>query len=267
LLWHKIAGKLLEGRKHSYNDYMKYLRLAFSFLTIIPVKIDENVDIGDLDKAAGWFPFVGLLIGGIVALLRWGAGYILPPFVAAVLSVGCWVFLTGGLHLDGLVDCCDGLLAATTPERRLAIMKDPRLGTFGGAGLALHLMLKVVLLAALSGVSMVLAVLLATALGRWMVLVAARQPQARPDGLGAAFAADLRWFIYLAAGLLPLAIVSLAGVRGVLAVVIVLLGSVAVFRLSKRRLGGMTGDVYGMLIELSEALVLIIFAVQWPVVF
>ena len=246
---------------------MKYFRLALSFLTIIPVTAVDEAEISDLARSAGWFPLVGALLGGVVILARWGAGLFLPPLAAAVVAAGCWALLTGGLHLDGLADCCDGMLAAAAPERRLEIMKDPRLGTFGGVGLVLHLLLKVALLATLSGISLVLAVPLAAILGRWMVLVAARQPQARPSGLGVYFASELRWFSYLAAGMLPLAAAFVAGIRGGLAVLLVHLAGLAVFGFSRRRLGGITGDVHGMLIELSEVIVLLIFAAQWPLVF
>jgi adenosylcobinamide-GDP ribazoletransferase len=247
-----------------YNHCMKTLRIALGFLTIIPVATDENTEIVDLSRSARWFPLVGALLGGVVALTRWGAGLFLPPFAAAVLAAGCWVLLTGGLHMDGLADCCDGMLAAATAERRLEIMKDPRLGTFGGVGLVLHLLLKVALLATLSGISLVMAVLMAAILGRWMVLLAARQPQARSSGLGVFFASELHWFNYAAAGVLPLSIACLAGLRGIVAALVVHLAGLVVFRFSRRRLGGITGDVHGMLIELSEVIVLLVFAVQWP---
>ena len=241
---------------------MKYFRLALSFLTIIPTHIDDEVKIEDLGRAAGWFPLIGTLIGLLVILVRWGAGLFVSPLIAAILAVIIWSMLTGGLHLDGLADCCDGLLAAATPERRLEIMKDPRLGTFGGAGLMLHLLLKVALLSTLSGMSIVWSVALATSLGRWVVLLAARQPQARLDGLGSAFASGLRWPMILVAGLLPVTLAAMAGMRGFVSVGMVCLAGLIVFRVVKRRLGGMTGDVFGLLIELSEVVVLMVFAVQ-----
>lgn len=243
---------------------MKYFQLALSFLTIIPTYIDEEVKIDDLGRAAGWFPFVGAMIGTVVVLVRWGAELFVSPLIAAILAVVFWSMLTGGLHLDGLADCCDGMLAAATPERRLEIMKDPRLGTFGGAGLILHLMLKVVLLSTLSGLSIVWGVALATSLGRWIVLLAARQPQARPDGLGAGFASGLRWPMIFVAGVLPITFAALAGIRGLVSIVMVCLVGWIVFWVVRRRLNGMTGDVFGMLIELSEVIVLLVFAVQWP---
>jgi adenosylcobinamide-GDP ribazoletransferase len=248
---------------HSYNGGMKTLRLALSFLTIIPVPAEDQVELHDLGRSAGWYPLVGFLLGIVVAAFKWGAEAFFSPWIAAVLAAGLWVLLTGGLHLDGLADCCDGMLAAASPERRLEIMKDSRLGTFGGVGLILHLLLKVALLSALSG-GLLLAVPLAAAVGRWLVLLAAHQPQARPGGLGAAFAAGLHWRVDAGAAILPLGLILALGLRGMLAALAALLVAFAVLGLARRRLGGVTGDVMGMVIELAELAVLLGFVAAWP---
>lgn len=243
---------------------MKYLRLAISFLTIIPMPAEEHVELSDLGRAAGWYPLVGALIGAAVALIKWGADLFFPPFVSAVLAIAVWALLTGGLHLDGLADCCDGMLAAASPPRRLEIMKDSRLGTFGGTGLVLQLVLKTALLAALSGKVLFLALPLAAALGRWLVLLSAHQPQARAGGLGAAFAAGLGGRVYLGALLLPLTGVAISGVRGLAAALTAHAAGYSIFHLARRRLGGVTGDVLGMVIELTETAVLGVFVATWP---
>jgi adenosylcobinamide-GDP ribazoletransferase len=102
------------------------LQTALAFLTILPVGMVEGCKPG---YAYGWFPFVGLLLG--LTLLALSA-LLLPASaeVRALLLLLVWVVYTGGLHLDGLADACDGLLATTTPERRLEIMKDPRAGSW-----------------------------------------------------------------------------------------------------------------------------------------
>jgi len=241
---------------------MKYLKLAFSFLTIFPMRLDESIEIKDLNRSAGWFPFIGFFIGGFVVLMKWGASFLFSPLVSSVLALAIWVALSGGLHLDGLADCFDGMCASATPERRLEIMKDPRLGTFGGVGLVLTLVLKIALLAALPAAIMPLAILSATTLGRWMVLLGARLKQARPTGLGTAFSTGLKWQSYILAGLLPIVMSVSAGVQGLAALAAVHVTGFLVLRSAKRRLGGMTGDVFGLLIELSEVVVLAVFAIQ-----
>src|SRR3972149_12177437 len=102
---------------------------ALGFLTILPTPKSVSIKQGEFGNSATWFPFVGLLIGTLVALAYFGFHFVLPSLLSSALCVALWVWLTGGLHLDGLADCCDGLLNASTPERRLEIMKDPHVGT------------------------------------------------------------------------------------------------------------------------------------------
>ncbi len=242
---------------------MKRLQLALSFLTVIPMRVAGTLQPGDLGRAAAWFPLVGLMIGGLLAAAYLGLGRMFPGPLAAILVVALWAGLTGFLHLDGLADCFDGMLAAVAPERRLEIMKDPRLGTFGGAGLILHLLLKAGALAAITaapaaaaataavaapaaaGPAVILPLLLAPALARWLILLVARAPMARPGGLGAEFALGVTWRTYLYAALVPLGLAALGGLRALLAVAAAHLVAFGVVRLARARLGGVTGDVLG----------------------
>ena len=109
---------------------MKYLLTAFNLMTTIPLPAEKKWQVGDSGRASIWYPFVGMVIGALTWLAWMVVLRIFPPLVAGILTLIVWVSLTGGLHLDGLADCCDGLLASTSVERRLEIMKDPRLGTF-----------------------------------------------------------------------------------------------------------------------------------------
>lgn len=259
---------------------MKQFKLALSFLTVIPVRIAEMLQPGDLGRAAAWFPLVGLLIGMLLAVALMALIFFFPGLLAAVLVTALWAGLTGGLHLDGLADCCDGMLASVSPERRLEIMKDPRLGTFGGVGLVILLFIKVGALVALvqAGLPPIPAViplavaplaqaalftaplLLAPVLARWLILPVARQPMARPGGLGAEFALGLTRPAFLSAAVLPLALCLAFGPRGILAGIVAHLAAFGVIRLARARLGGVTGDVLGLTVELSEAAVLLVFA-------
>lgn len=249
---------------------MTKLKLALSFLTIFPVHLTETPQPGDLGRSAAWFPLVGVLIGLLVSVARLGLASIFPGPLAAVLAIALWVVLTGGLHLDGLADCCDGLLAAVPPERRLEIMKDPRLGTFGGAGLILFLLIKIsalfaipVLLPPAPGfLASLLPFLLATALARWLILIVAHQPMARPGGLGADFAMGISWQTFFFAALIPLILIALAGWRGLAAVFVAHITTLAVILFARSRLHGMTGDVLGLTVELGEAAVLLVFAIR-----
>lgn len=250
---------------------MKRFRLALSFLTTLPVRPDGEARPGDLGWAAVWFPAVGLVIGLILAALAYGLERIFPSLLAGALVVAAWALLTGALHLDGLADCCDGLLPAVSRERRLEILRDPHLGSFGAAGLALFLILKV---AAVSAVIQsaatwplqpLLALTLAPVLARWLILPVGRQPLARSGGLGSEFSLGLKSRDVILAAVLPLLLVLLSGWRGLLAVVLAALAALGAVRLALSRLNGITGDVLGLVVELSELMVLLAFSVQFPI--
>jgi len=233
------------------------LRRAFTFLTVVP--------LGHLPErppgyAFAYFPLVGLAIGGLLLALHALSPAELRPWVLLL----AWVIVTGGLHLDGLGDSCDGLLAHTSIERRLSIMKDPRAGSWAVIGLVLALLGKALALA----YAPTWAILVAPLWGRWaMVLAALAFPYGRPDGqsLGAYFREGLgrtqgitaTVFAFFSGGLLVLVglIDPLALLGAPLALLLALLGG----RWAAQRLGGgLTGDVYGALCELTELLMLVV---------
>jgi adenosylcobinamide-GDP ribazoletransferase len=116
--------------------------------------------LADLGRSAVWFPIVGLGLGLGLALVQWGAARLFPPLLVGLLTIAAWKLATGGLHLDGLADCLDGL-AGRDPAQRLAIMSDSRIGSFAAIGLVLVLLLDVAALAGMAEDH------------RWRVLIAA----------------------------------------------------------------------------------------------
>lgn len=236
--------------------------LALSFLTTIPTPVIPFVE-GGLGRSAKWFPLVGLILGLILAGSQWLLHWVLPDSVTAVLIIAWWAWLTGGLHLDGLADCGDGLLVAASRERRLEILKDSRLGAFGAILLVLFLLAKVTAVSALPTPNF--ALILAPVLGRWFILVAARQPSARPGGMGDAFAASLTPKALLIAAIVPFLLVIAGGWQSgqaVWAALLAVLVTVFILRLARSRLGGVTGDVYGLVVEMVELVVLLAFAAR-----
>jgi adenosylcobinamide-GDP ribazoletransferase len=229
-------------------------------MTTLPVNIPDDWAAGDSGRAAVWYPFVGLVIGAFTLLAWKGTALIFPPWVAAVMTLLVWVVLTGGLHLDGLADCCDGLLASTSVERRLEIMKDPRIGAFGVTGLILILLVKAAALASLTPVSS-FSILLAASLARFCILPAALVPLARPSGMGADFALGFRRSFILWGAVIPLVIAFLLGIRGVVAVLVGLSALSLILLFARSRIGGVTGDVFGMIVEIVEAVVLLTFLI------
>jgi adenosylcobinamide-GDP ribazoletransferase len=235
------------------------LPLALTFLTKVPWPWRGEADAASLARSLFWFPWVGALLGllycGAWALLGRG----LPRPAAAALLLALTVALTGGLHLDGLADTVDGLGGGHTPEARLSIMKDSRVGTFGVLSLIVVLVLKFACFLSLKAPAGTLSLFLFPVLSRWgMVLLAYLSPYARPEGgLGQAMTSGVSGRVLagatVSAGLLAAVIL---GVRGL----ILLTGAGLVVWLTSRyfrqMLGGITGDVLGATNELLEVLVL-----------
>jgi adenosylcobinamide-GDP ribazoletransferase len=237
---------------------MRNLRTAFGLLTTLPFGMPQDWRPGDSGRSGIWYPLVGVIIGGLIWLTWKTLNMYFPPLMVGVLTLAVWVFLTGGLHLDGLADCCDGLLASATPERQLEIMKDPHLGTFGGVGLFLVLIIKAAALSSLAASSS-LCIILAATISRWFILPASLLPLAHPGGMGADFVSGFKRNAIFITAILPLGLAFGLGMQGFWAVFTALIAAAAVLGLAYTRIKGVTGDVFGMLVEVTEAAILISF--------
>ena len=195
------------------------IRSAFGFLTRLPVGPWPLQN--DLNGISAWLPLVGLVVGGLAGGLTWTATLLFPPLVCGTIGWACWVAVTGGLHLDGVADCGDGLPIEVSRERRLEIMKDSRLGTFGGTALFFNLAFKGAALATLAAHGtwelLLTACALAGLLARSQIFIAMRFPGARPGGMGEAFKQGTRPGHALAAAAVTLAACALAGWNGLYA--------------------------------------------------
>ncbi|HTU19879.1 MAG TPA: adenosylcobinamide-GDP ribazoletransferase [Gemmataceae bacterium] len=232
---------------------------AMQFLTIAPPLVRRPFTATELGRAVGYFPLVGLLIGGLLAALDRFLTSFLPPGVTAALVLTAWILCSGALHLDGFLDSCDGLFGGRTPEDRLRILRDERIGAFAAIGGFLILLLRFQSLAALSSRSA--ALWLAPVVGRWgMAGAVVAFPYGRAEGLGRAMKDHAGWFqALLASATAALAAWLLGGRLGLL--IMLLSGSLTwlVARFVLARLPGWTGDIYGALCELLEVLVLVAF--------
>ena len=231
--------------------------LAIRYLTILPVPGRDDMDRG-LGRAAAWFPVVGLALGLLLMAVDRVASHLFPPLLSALLTVTVWKLVTGGLHLDGLADCLDGLMGRDRAHR-LAIMRDSRIGTFGAVGLILFLMLEVVAVADLPPAQRWRVLLAAPTVARAVPPLLARLfGAARSEGQGAAFVAGVRASgAAVALAVAVLVSVAVLGVVGLVAAVLALLVAVVAAWLIARRLGGLTGDVLGATVEGAELAVLL----------
>jgi adenosylcobinamide-GDP ribazoletransferase len=238
---------------------------AVQFLTVAPPLVRRPFTDRELGWSVGWFPLVGVLLGGALAGINWLLGFAFAPAVTAALVLTAWVLATGALHLDGFLDSCDGLFGGHTPEARLRIMRDERAGAFAVIGGVLLLLLKFATLVSLS--DRLVPLLMAPVLGRWGVsLAVVGFPYGRPDGLGRVMKDHAGWRQAVLASGVALGSVAAAAVtlnehwRPPLALILAAVGTWGVSCFVLRRLPGLTGDVYGMLCEVLEVVVLLAFA-------
>lgn len=238
---------------------------AVRFLTIIPVPKRRDDRVEHMVRAAAYYPMVGGLLGGILAAVAYGTGLLWPPGTVAAIVVVTWAVLTGGLHLDGLADVADGLGGGYTPARRLEIMKDVHVGAFGVAAVVCALVLKVGFAGALDGVRLLKALVAAPTIGRFVQvgLIAVFSP-ARDEGMAATFKRYLRPLDTALAAATGLAVmIVLYGGWGPILMATVVGIAAAAGAVVSRRLGGLTGDVYGAFCEVAELATLAILSVPW----
>ncbi len=242
---------------------MKGLLTALSFLTVLPV--GPRGPWPGLGPTLRYFPLVGLAIGLLLLVADLILARLLGTYGRAAFLVALWAALTGGLHLEGLADAADGLLGSRPARERLEIMRDPAVGAFGAAAVGLVLLLKFGLLADLAGQAHRPALVVTPMAARYGVLgPMGLFPYARSEGLGyglrkpAARAFAGTALPVLAAGYL------LAGPAALAATGLAVGGGLGLGLFARRRLGGLTGDVYGAIIELGEVFALAGF-VAWEV--
>jgi adenosylcobinamide-GDP ribazoletransferase len=211
-----------------------------------------------------WFPVVGALLGAALGLIWWGAAEAWPPGVAAALVVTGDLALTGMLHVDGLADSADGLLPHLARERRLEVMAEPGVGAFAVTAVALALLLRWAAITEMpvSGWRAVVTLATVWATSRSaMVLILATQPYARAEGLASAYSTVPPRARAVAVGAVLLAATAaLPRPWGPLAIVAALAAAGSVVVLSRRRVGGYTGDVLGAAAVIAETAAVLVLA-------
>lgn len=250
-------------------------RLAVGLFTVIPVAAAPRVSRAEAAQAVLWLPAVGALAAipaaGVLLAAQLTGHSTARHLLAAALAVVAIAVVTGGLHLDGLADTADGLGSRRPRHEALGIMRRSDIGPFGVVALVLVLMLQITALATLApGWLAATALLVAAVTGRAAVVLATGSPAARAEGFGALVAGGTSRSARTVTVVVLLLLVAAAGaagggmmlaVRGLAAVVAGLLAAGLLASAARRQLGGMTGDVFGALIEVATAAVLVVLAV------
>jgi len=228
------------------------LLAALAFLTAIPIRI--NFTHQHIGRSLAYFPVVGAILGALLVALDVMLRNVFPSLVVNALLMVAMILFTAALHLDGWMDCCDGLVGHKTLEARMRIMREPQVGAFGVAGGVMMILLKFVALASLTNPLRTLALFSVPVFSRWAMAYALYvYPYARADGKGNVFKENARRVDLIIATILALAFtLPLAGYIAIAFLVLAWLITLLVARFVMARIGGLTGDVYGALNELVE---------------
>lgn len=239
---------------------MKGLRLALAFLTRIPVG-SWAVDGPELGRAVVWFPVVGAFIGAVIAIIYAGAAEFLPNAMAALFALTLGLFLTGALHEDGLADTVDAFAGGWTRAERLRILQDPRHGTFGVLALICSVGLLTFATAALQPVTAVAVLIAGHALSRATAVALLGWVPPAGEGLGADYARNVTRRQVGTAAVIGVAVAAaFLGLDAIGPVAACAAIALSFARLTKRKIGGVSGDVLGATQQVALIAILLLAA-------
>lgn len=247
---------------------MKGLILLFTFMTRLPIPGNVKFDSKALGKSMKWFPVVGMVLGGIL----WGAYSLLAPIIPsplimAIILVTLDVIMTGGLHLDGLADTFDGIFSYRSKQKMLEIMKDSRLGTNGALVLILYFIFKIALLMEASnllGINQGVIMAMVPVISRLNSVVnCAFAPYARATGMGKTFVDNTGFGDLIISIVITVAYLvgickyfNIVAMGPILILPVVIVLGIYFARLMTRKIGGITGDTLGAVVELTSVITL-----------
>ena len=247
-------------RKEFEDCYNSFLA-SVTFYTIVPIPHQRKLEF---KRIARWAPIIGIFLGGVLGLVDQGLYFLsIPKLTRTVLVIALWIVFTGGLHLDGVIDTADGL-SVLERQRRLEVMKDSLTGAFGVMAGVILILLKTVALADLESHRW-LALMISAGWGRWAQVIAIScYPYLRKTGKGSFHKESIKPLPDISLGLFCL--ISLSGVyllnnttEWLKAIFIIIIGSgiaLATTQWFYHHFKGYTGDIYGALVEWTEALIL-----------
>ncbi|MDI6758117.1 MAG: adenosylcobinamide-GDP ribazoletransferase [Candidatus Omnitrophota bacterium] len=232
---------------------MKYLLIAFQFLTILSFRAAGEIKDKDYGKSLAYFPVVGMVIGIILSAIALRCGFLPKQVLAAVVLIFS-VFFTGALHLDGFADTCDGFYGVRPKEEILRIMRDARAGVMAVIGVALLLLLKFSLISSMPKNILWRSLIMMCCLSRWAQAGSCLLPYSRNEGKAELFIKYARKKDIIIGGVFAI-IVScvLFGLKGALIFFVSLVPALLFIRCAKSKINGMTGDTIGAINEITEA--------------
>ncbi len=235
---------------------VKQFILALTFLTRLYIPNRYKVDENDFAGSIWFYPIIGLIIGGILSAVHWGfLSLTKETDVLALVLVISYIFLSGGLHLDGLADSFDGLFSGRDKVRIFEIMQDSRIGSFGVIGLILYFITLIILFQHVNWIY----ILLFPLVGRCSILLAAGvSSYAKEKGMGKIIvdAAGVKHVIYSI--VLSFAIGAALDIKSLIPISITYALVFLMTKVISKKLSGITGDIMGMTVEVSQCLFLLV---------
>ncbi|MEW6557752.1 MAG: adenosylcobinamide-GDP ribazoletransferase [Elusimicrobiota bacterium] len=230
---------------------------AVGFLTVFPVSEKK------LKTCIVFFPLVGLFIGGLLVLVNFLASFLFSKNVVDMLVIVSLVIITGGLHLDGFADTCDGFYAGKNKNDILRIMDDVHIGAMGVIGLFCILGLKFFALQSISQKILYPSLLLFPSLSRWaIVLGCIFSKPAKNEGLGKIFIDTVsKNDFFITTIIILFTSIILFKMNGILILFATLLITILFLRFVTKKIDGITGDILGALNEICETFVLLILCI------
>lgn len=239
---------------------IRALLLAIQFLTRIPVPTLNDISERDISRSQYFYPLVGLLIGSI--LLACSELISLDTSLEAALLLSLWVLLTGALHIDGLADCADAWVGGYgDKEKTLRIMKDPQSGPIAVTLVVCTLLIKFTAIQLILDQGLWIALILTPLISRSLLpLLFHTTPYLRSKGLGSALINHQSHWLHLLSHATVMALIfALMGIESFIILFVALCVFIIIRQISMKRINGITGDVAGALVEVSEVVVLIAF--------
>lgn len=232
--------------------------LALQFLTRVPIKVSADFNEKNIRNSIFFYPYIGALIGAI-------AGLIYLPIskysnnIASLFALIILIFLTGGLHIDGLSDTFDGFLSNRDKEKTMEIMKDSRIGAFGVLSIVILLLSKFVIISSFEA-NLPLVLCLSLANSRLVVSrIISYKKVAREGGLGDLFHNCKPGKLIIISGLIYIVLILIINVYYIIPLLLTFFMGELFSKWSFKKIGGMTGDIYGAIIEIGDTLSLLAF--------
>jgi adenosylcobinamide-GDP ribazoletransferase len=252
------ARDLVHGVTNQHPPWWGPIAGSIGFLTIIPAP-QVAMSPALTQRSLALFPLVGAGIGALLGGLGIVLSQILPAGPIAALLIAAGALVSGGLHLDGLMDTADGVFGGRSPEQRLTIMRDSRVGAFGVIAGGIAILGQFACLSELTGHARFIALVAAAAMSRWTMLVALTIfPAARAAGIGATFHSSATRTACIAGTLFVVLLALGSGQFGMMALAASTVVVLGCGHLLTRHLGGLTGDSYGATAVVTETVVLFV---------